>query len=51
MCFNLSAGDLGLLGIVVRETPSFRETEVSSEKVNLYIPAEKCCVYEDEKLI
>ena len=28
-----------------------RETEVSPEKVNLYIPAEKCCVYEDEKLI
>jgi len=28
-----------------------RETEVSSEKVNLYIPPEKCCVYEDEKLI
>ena len=28
-----------------------RETEVPSEKVNLYIPPEKCCVYEDEKLI
>ena len=28
-----------------------RETEVPSEKVNLYIPSEKCCVYEDEKLI
>jgi len=28
-----------------------RETEVSSEKVNLHIPSEKCCVYEDEKLI
>jgi glycerol transport system ATP-binding protein len=28
-----------------------RETEVSSEKINLYIPPEKCCVYEDEKLI
>ena len=28
-----------------------RETEVPSEKVYLYIPSEKCCVYEDEKLI
>jgi len=27
-----------------------RKTEVPSEKVNLYIPSEKCCVYEDEKL-
>ena len=25
-----------------------RETKVSSEKVNLYIPLEKCCVYEDK---
>ncbi|MDB4157647.1 hypothetical protein N9586_01840 [Candidatus Pelagibacter sp.] len=27
------------------------ETEVPSEKVSLYIPSEKCCVYKDEKLI
>ena len=28
-----------------------RETEVPSSDVKLYIPAEKCCVYEEEKLI
>ena len=28
-----------------------RETEVPSHNVKLYIPAEKCCVYEDNKLI
>ena len=28
-----------------------RETEVPSNDVKLHIPAEKCCVYEDEKLI
>ena len=28
-----------------------REKPISNDEVNLYIPAEKCCVYEDEKLI
>ena len=28
-----------------------RETEVPSSDVKLHIPAEKCCVYKDEKLI
>ena len=28
-----------------------REKPISKDEVNLYIPAEKCCVYEDEKLI
>ena len=28
-----------------------RETEVPSSDVKLYIPAEKCCVYKEEKLI
>jgi glycerol transport system ATP-binding protein len=28
-----------------------RETEVPSDIVKLHIPAERCCVYEDEKLI
>ena len=28
-----------------------RETEVPSSNVKLHIPAEKCCVYENEKLI
>ena len=28
-----------------------RETEVPLDKVSLYIPEDKCCVYEDEKLI
>jgi glycerol transport system ATP-binding protein len=28
-----------------------RETELPSSNVKLHIPAEKCCVYENEKLI
>ena len=28
-----------------------RETEISGEKIKLYIPAEKCCIYENNKLI
>ena len=28
-----------------------RETEVPSDSISLHIPAERCCVYEDEKLI
>ena len=28
-----------------------RETEVPSSNVKLHIPAEKCCVYENDKLI
>ena len=28
-----------------------REKPISNDEVNLYIPAEKCCVYEDEKLL
>jgi glycerol transport system ATP-binding protein len=28
-----------------------RETEVPSSNVKLHIPAEKCCVYEGDKLI
>ena len=28
-----------------------RETEVPSHNVKLHIPAEKCCVYDDNKLI
>ena len=28
-----------------------RETEVPSSNVKLHIPAEKCCVYEEEKLV
>ena len=28
-----------------------RETEISSQNVQLYIPPEKCCVYENNKLI
>ena len=28
-----------------------RETEVPSNNVTLHIPAEKCCIYENEKLI
>ena len=28
-----------------------RETEIPSSKVKLHIPADRCCVYEDNKLI
>ena len=28
-----------------------RETEIPSQDVKLHIPAEKCCVYENNKLI
>ena len=28
-----------------------RETEISSDTVKLYIPANKCCVYQNEKII
>ena len=28
-----------------------RETEVPSDSIRLHIPAERCCVYEDEKLL
>ena len=28
-----------------------RETEIPSQNVKLHIPAEKCCVYENNKLI
>ena len=28
-----------------------RETEVPTDNVSLHIPDDKCCVYEDEKLI
>jgi len=28
-----------------------RETEIPNQNVKLHIPAEKCCVYENNKLI
>ena len=28
-----------------------RETEIPSEKIKLHIPAEKCCIYQNNKLI
>jgi len=46
--YKLLTGKMGNLTI---KSKINRETEVSSEKANLYIPPEKCCVYEDEKLI
>ena len=39
------------MGNLIIKSKINRETEVPSEKVNLHIPPEKCCVYEDEKLI
>jgi len=40
-----------IMGNLTIKSKINRETEVPSEKVNLHIPPEKCCVYEDEKLI
>jgi len=39
------------MGNLISKSKIDRETEVLSEKVNLHILPEKCCVYEDEKLI
>ena len=40
-----------LLCAIIIKSKINRETEVPSDSVNLHIPEDKCCVYEDEKLI
>ena len=39
------------MGKLIIKSKINRETEVASSNVKLHIPAEKCCVYENEKLI
>ena len=50
--------DLGYYKLITAKMGSFtikskvtRETEIPNQNVKLHIPAEKCCVYEDNKLI
>ena len=40
-----------LVGNLIIKSKINREIEVPSDSVKLHIPAERCCVYEDEKLI
>ena len=46
--FKLLTAKMGNLTI---KSKINRDTEVPSSNVKLHIPAEKCCVYKDEKLI
>ena len=39
------------VGNLIIKSKINREIEVPSDSVKLHIPAERCCVYEDEKLI
>ena len=39
------------MGNLIIKSKINRETEVPSSNVRLHIPAEKCCVYQNEKLI
>jgi glycerol transport system ATP-binding protein len=39
------------IGELVIKSKIKREIEVSSEKVELHIPHDKCCIYENERLI
>jgi glycerol transport system ATP-binding protein len=39
------------IGQLVIKSKIKREIEVSSEKVELHIPHDKCCIYENERLI
>ena len=39
------------MGNLIIKSKINRETEVPSSNVRLHIPAEKCCVYENDKLI
>ena len=50
--------DLGNYKLITAKMGNFtikskvtRETEIPSQNVKLHVPAEKCCVYEDNKLI
>ena len=46
--YKLITAKMGSLTIKSKVT---RETEIPNQNVKLHIPAEKCCVYEDNKLI
>ena len=46
--FKLLTAKMGNLTI---KSKVHRETEIPSENVKLHIPADKCCVYENSKLI
>ena len=39
------------IGSLIIKSKISRETEVPTDNVSLHIPDDKCCVYEDEKLI
>jgi glycerol transport system ATP-binding protein len=39
------------IGSLTIKSKISRETEVPTDNVSLHIPDDKCCVYEDEKLI
>ena len=39
------------MGNLIIRSKINRETEVPSSNVRLHIPAEKCCIYENDKLI
>ena len=39
------------IGSLIIKSKINRETEVPSDNIKLHIPADKCCVYTDEKLI
>ena len=45
------AGDYAKMGNLTIKSKISRDTEVPSHNVKLYVPAEKCCVYENDKLI
>ena len=45
------AGDYAKMGNLTIKSKINRDTEVPSSNVRLHIPAEKCCIYSDEKLI
>jgi glycerol transport system ATP-binding protein len=40
-----------IMGNLTIKSKINRETEISSDTVKLYIPANKCCVYQNEKII
>ena len=45
------AGDYAKMGDFTIKSKVTRETVIPTQNVKLHVPAEKCCVYEDNKLI
>ena len=39
------------VGELVIKSKIKRETEISTDKVELYIPQDKCCIYENDRLV